>query len=95
MWFQIGSDSLKLHKYLVGKWAFEESLRLCCDYWPSLDALVVLLFAIGDYASCLKHLFDALRADRFYAHGIVIMMRLLEFDDEYYANAVKNFINNN
>ncbi len=50
MWYQIGENALKLNKFLISKYAFEESLKIDSTFWPSLDNLVVLYYAIGDYS---------------------------------------------
>jgi hypothetical protein len=50
MWHQIGENALKLNKFLISKYAFEQSLKIDSTYWPSLDNLIVLYYSIGDYS---------------------------------------------
>ena len=42
--------SLKSKRYLTGKYAFEQALVIDSKHWPSLNNLIILLYAIGDYS---------------------------------------------
>jgi calcineurin-binding protein cabin-1 len=50
IWYQIGETALKLNKFSVSKYGFEQSLKLDATHWPSFDNLVVIYYALGDYS---------------------------------------------
>ncbi len=95
IWFEIGESAFKLNRFLIARYAYEESLRLNKEYWPAMDNLIVLLYGLGNYALCLKYVMHALELDRFYVNGIILMEKIKMFNELYYSNQIKAFINHN
>jgi hypothetical protein len=50
--------SLRLGSFLIAKLAFEHSLTINPEYWPSLDNFIVLTYSLGNY---LRKLYLILR----------------------------------
>jgi hypothetical protein len=53
VWYEIGENALKLNKFMIARYAFEESLNLNSSHWASLDNLIILLYGLGNY-SCIN-----------------------------------------
>jgi tetratricopeptide (TPR) repeat protein len=49
LWYEMAQCAFELGNFIIAKLAFEQSLQINPSYWPSLDALIVLLYAIGNY----------------------------------------------
>ena len=95
IWFDIGENAFKLKRFLISRYAYEESLRINSEFWPAIDNLVVLLFGLGNYALCLKYVMHALELDRFYVNGIILMEKIKMINELYYSSQIKEFINSN
>ena len=112
LWYEIGENAFNLEKYLISRWAYEESLRLSPSNWPCLDKLVVLLFSLGHYSggprmsharvvklllmtsslsACLKHIFNALKMDKFYFNGLLLMKKIEAFKEIHYMHQIELF----
>ena len=95
IWFEIAENAFKLDRFLIARYAYEESLRLNEEYWPAIDNLIVLLFGLGNYALCLKYTMHALELDRFYANGIILIKKIQMFNELYYTSQINSFLNLN
>jgi hypothetical protein len=76
LWYDIGMSALKMKRFLIARWSFEESLRINSSHWPSIDNIIILLYSQSNYSACLKYIFDALKLDKFYINGIVLLKKL-------------------
>ena len=92
MWYEIGENALRLNKYLIARNAFENCLSIDSSDWFSLDNLIVILFALGNYSTCLEYTFDALKLDKFYLNGLIVLKKIEMLDCEVFSNQVKIFV---
>ncbi len=95
LWFDIGSVSLKLERFWIAKLAFEQSLLIDPNHWPSLDSFIVLVYALGDYSLCLKYVFASLKLDKFYVNGIILMKKIQMFEEAFYSQQIEVFVDSN
>ncbi|CAF0846266.1 unnamed protein product [Brachionus calyciflorus] len=92
LWYEIGCISLKIGKLIISKLAFEECLDLNQEHWPSLDNLIILLFAVGNYSECLKNIFVALKMDKYYLNGLICLKKIQLSNFSLFTNEIDNFI---
>ncbi len=50
IWYEMGENALKLNKFIIARYAFEESININSSHWASLDNLIILLYGIGNYS---------------------------------------------
>ncbi|XP_014662730.1 PREDICTED: calcineurin-binding protein cabin-1-like [Priapulus caudatus] len=80
LWFDTGQVALKLHDYTVARVTFEEGLQRNSSFWPCLENLILVLYALGDFTSCLCYIAQALEHDYTFLLGLVIKNKILEED---------------
>ncbi|XP_065182437.1 calcineurin-binding protein cabin-1-like isoform X1 [Sycon ciliatum] len=73
LWYHMGRSALAQQRLALARHAFEVALSLHADYWPCVDSLCSVLFAIGDYHSCLDAVLDALELDGTYERGRALL----------------------
>ncbi|RNA38531.1 calcineurin-binding cabin-1 [Brachionus plicatilis] len=76
LWYEIGCLSLKIGRLIVAKVSFEECLNINPHHWPSLDQLIVILFSLGNFTNSLEFVFNALRMDKAYINGLIILKKI-------------------
>ncbi|XP_060641249.2 calcineurin-binding protein cabin-1 isoform X1 [Anolis sagrei] len=78
LWHRIGRLALRLIRLPLARHAFEEGLQCNADHWPSLDALLTVLYALGDYPTCLYFTCKALEKDCKYSKGLVLKEKIFQ-----------------
>ena len=58
LWYEIGYMSQNSKRFLVAKYAFKQALVINSKHWPSLNNLIILLYAIGDYTRKFLYIFN-------------------------------------
>ncbi|KAK2703789.1 hypothetical protein QYM36_017848 [Artemia franciscana] len=71
-WYKLGKLALKLRDFQLARKAFEEGFTATPSFWPCLDQLITLLFAIFDYVSCLYYIKAAFKMDPTFLKGHAI-----------------------
>lgn len=72
VWFHLGVVAMKTFDLCLARHSFEEGLKCNPKHWPSLDLLCTVLYAIGDYSSCLVMISKALERDEEYPKGLAL-----------------------
>nr|XP_016852557.1 PREDICTED: calcineurin-binding protein cabin-1 isoform X2 [Anolis carolinensis] len=78
LWHRIGRLALRMIRLPLARHAFEEGLQCNADHWPSLDALLTVLYALGDYPTCLYFTCKALEKDCKYSKGLVLKEKIFQ-----------------
>ncbi|KAJ7309748.1 hypothetical protein JRQ81_007813 [Phrynocephalus forsythii] len=78
LWYKIGRAALQLTRLPLARHAFEEGLTCNPDHWPCLDNLIVVLYALSDYTTCLYYICKALERDGAYSRGLVLKEKIFE-----------------
>jgi tetratricopeptide (TPR) repeat protein len=91
IWYEIGQNALNLNKYMIARYAFEHTLSIDPNDWYSLDNLIVILYALGNYSQCLSYVFHALKVDKFYVNGLIVMKLMEKLGEVYYTRQVEMF----
>lgn len=50
MWCQLGSMGSQLGNLLLARKALEQALTCHQSYWPAIESLCTVLYALGDYS---------------------------------------------
>ncbi|XP_031557657.1 calcineurin-binding protein cabin-1-like [Actinia tenebrosa] len=82
VWYHIGKVFMKSFNLSLARQAFEEGLRCNSKHWPCLNELCTVLYAIGDYATCLVMIANALERDENYLKGLALRDKI--FKEEAY-----------
>ncbi|XP_076450993.1 uncharacterized protein LOC143286923 isoform X2 [Babylonia areolata] len=78
VWYKMGTVAKQIHNYPLAKLAFEQGLQCNERHWPSLDAVITVLYALNDYAVCLEYCGRALERDPYYTKGLVFSRQILK-----------------
>ncbi|GLV33874.1 hypothetical protein CBL_11242 [Carabus blaptoides fortunei] len=87
LWFKIGSLALELDHFKQSAYALSKGLECNRNHWPSLDKLIMLLYAMRDSVSCLHFISQGLQLDPDYIRGLMLRKRIYENNpgtQEYY-----------
>jgi hypothetical protein len=95
LWYDIGENALKLNKFMIARYAFEKCLSIDANDWYSLDNLIVILYALGNYSLCLSHTLNALNLDKFYINGLIIMIKIKLLNDSDLNKEIDSFRDRN
>ncbi|XP_078360870.1 calcineurin-binding protein cabin-1-like isoform X1 [Oculina patagonica] len=72
VWYHLGVVALKTFDLCLARHSFEEGLKCNAKHWPCLDLLCTVLYAVGDYYTCLVMISKALERDEEYLKGIAL-----------------------
>ncbi|KAJ7387336.1 Calcineurin-binding protein cabin-1 [Desmophyllum pertusum] len=72
VWYHLGVVALKTFDLCLARHSFEEGLKCNSKHWPCLDLLCTVLYAVGDYYTCLVMISKALERDEEYLKGIAL-----------------------
>uniref|UniRef100_A0ABM5F2R0 Calcineurin-binding protein cabin-1 isoform X1 n=1 Tax=Pogona vitticeps TaxID=103695 RepID=A0ABM5F2R0_9SAUR len=78
LWYKIGRAALQLTRLPLARHAFEEGLTCNPDHWPCLDNLIMVLYTLSDYTTCLYYICKALERDCQYSRGLVLKEKIFE-----------------
>jgi tetratricopeptide (TPR) repeat protein len=92
VWYEIGENALHLNKHMIARYAFEQTLSIDPGDWFSLDNLVVILYALGNYSHCLNYVIQSLKLDKFYVNGLIAMKLLTKLNDSYLDKQIEMFV---
>ncbi|XP_064599840.1 calcineurin-binding protein cabin-1-like [Liolophura sinensis] len=90
VWYKIGTLALKLCKYSLARFSFEQGLQCNPRHWPCLDNVITVLYVLNDYWHCLSYIAQALERDSGYTKGLAIRRQIfkehaaLKKDTEYF-----------
>lgn len=72
VWYHLGVVAMKTFDLCLARHSFEEGLKCNPKHWPCLDLLCTVLFAVGDYYTCLVMISKALERDEDYPKGLAL-----------------------
>ncbi|XP_048581850.1 calcineurin-binding protein cabin-1 isoform X3 [Nematostella vectensis] len=82
VWYHIGTVAIKSSNLGLARQAFQEGLRCNPKHWLCLSQLCSVLYAIGDYATCLGVISEALDRDEHFIKGLALRDKI--FSEEPY-----------
>lgn len=72
VWYHLGVVAMKTFDLCLARHSFEEGLKCNSKHWPCLDLLCTVLYAIGDYYTCLVMISKAFDRDEEYPKGLAL-----------------------
>lgn len=72
VWYHLGVVAIKTFDLCLARHSFEEGLKCNPKHWPCLDLLCTVLYAVGDYYTCLVMISKALEREEEYFKGIAL-----------------------
>eukprot|EP00731_Ephydatia_muelleri_P016867 Em0009g1291a len=78
LWCQMASSAVSLGNLLLARKAFEQALRRNEGYWPAIEGLSGVLFALDDYRACLLLLVKVLNTESEFPRGIAYVHSINE-----------------
>lgn len=72
VWYHLGVVAMKTFDLCLARHSFEEGLKCNPKHWPCLDLLCTVLYAVGDYYTCLVMISKALERDEDYLKGMAL-----------------------
>lgn len=69
LWYCIGTTAMQIHDLHLAASAFEEGLKCSPNHWPSIDNLVTIYYALGDYLSSLFYIYKGTKMDTGFLKG--------------------------
>ncbi|KAL8594874.1 hypothetical protein ACOMHN_016115 [Nucella lapillus] len=91
VWYKMGTVAKQIHNYPLAKLAFEQGLHCNERHWPSLDAVITVLYALNDYAMCLEYCGRGLERDPYYTKGLVFSRQILKEQPSLVADTKELF----
>ncbi|XP_075228430.1 calcineurin-binding protein cabin-1-like isoform X2 [Lycorma delicatula] len=82
LWYRIGRAAIKIPNLNLASYAFQEALRCNPNHWPSLDTLITVLYASGNFLLCLYYISEGLEKDCKFMKGIAFCQKI--YDDHPY-----------
>jgi len=95
LWYDMGENAIRLKRFQIARLAFEKSLNIDANYWPSLNNLVILLYALGNYPLCLEYTLKTLKMDKFYMNGLIILKKIQMMPEEMFTKEIESFLEQN
>ncbi|RZF47864.1 hypothetical protein LSTR_LSTR015980, partial [Laodelphax striatellus] len=83
LWYRIGQTAIKIPNLNLAAYALQEALQCNENHWPSLDTLITVLYASGNYMSCLYHIAEGLKLDADFFKGIAFCQKIFKEHPSY------------
>lgn len=77
LWFKIGCVATKVLEYELASEAFQEGLRCSSHHWPCLENLIIMLYVLNDYITCLFCIARAFESDPDFLAGLAIRDKII------------------
>ena len=85
-WFNIANVAIKKVNYTLACDSLKECLNINPSFWPSIDTLICLLYALGDYLSCLHLIQHSLSLNSNFQRALCVKAQIETEDPFLFKN---------
>ena len=85
-WYNIANVAIHKVSYEVACTALKECLNLNASFWPCIDTLICVLYALGDYLSCLHLIQHALALNKEFDRALCVKEQIKKEDPFLFKN---------
>lgn len=81
MIYDMGTLAVKLENFPLAASFFQDALRIRSNHWPSLDAMITLMYALNYFPTCLQYCCAALRMEQSHQRALAFIQKIFEEHD--------------
>ena len=85
-WYNIANVYIKKVNYQLACESLKECLNIDPSFWPSIDTLICLLYALGDYLSCLHLIQHSLSLNSSFERALCVKEEIKKEDPFLFNN---------
>lgn len=85
-WYNIANVAIKKVNYTLACDSLKECININPSFWPSIDTLICLLYALGDYLSCLQLIQHSLSLNSNFQRALCVKAQIETEDPFLFKN---------